>query len=314
MVAGRLEGKSIVVTGAGRGIGQAVARGLAAEGARVVVADYGREFDGTGERSQGPADDTVAQIRSAGGEAVAACEDIATMDGARRAVDAALDSFGDLDGLVLAAGIAAQHPLWEFPERDWSEVLRVHLNGHFACTQAALPHLMERGDGRIVCFSSSAAVSGPPQGVSYATAKAGVLGFLWSTSKALQPNGITVNAVMPGAHTRLIDNLSGDWGIRPGRPEPTSAERADPGDPELAALRRSAANVAPLVVYLVSDKANGITGQLFAASGYQITRFEQPQPVHTIRSDGPWDLDDLFRRFPEEFGAQLSLPPTRWPT
>ena len=317
-MAGRLNGKTAVVTGAGRGIGAAIAKGIAAQGAQVVVADWGGAFDGTGAGSTEPADEVVAEIRDAGGSAVAAYNDIATMDGARRTIEAALTEFGRLDALVCCAGIARQRELWEFAESDWDDVIRVHLKGHFACTRAAIPHMIAQGSGRLVYFSSSAAISGPPLGASYGAAKAGVLGFTWSASKALRRHGITVNAIMPGAHTRLVDNLSGDWGVLPGRPEPTSQEREHADNPDeleaLRALRREPANVAPAVVYLVSDEAAGITGQFFAVSGYQITRFELPQPAQTIRSDGPWDIDQLFERFPRAFGADLSLEPLRWPS
>jgi NAD(P)-dependent dehydrogenase (short-subunit alcohol dehydrogenase family) len=199
-----------LVTGGGRGIGRGIALLAASEGARVVVADYGGRFDAVAEPSQGPADEVVADIAAAGGEAVACYEDVATMAGAERLVAAALERFGGLDAMVCCAGIAVQKPLWELDEDEWDAVIRVHLKGHFVCTKAALPHLMAQGSGRIVTFSSSAALTAPLEGTSYAAAKAGVLGFTWSAARALQRHGITVNCIMPGGHTRLVDNLSGD--------------------------------------------------------------------------------------------------------
>ena len=222
-------------------------------------------------------------------------------------VEAALDRFGRLHGVVNCAGIAVQKPLWELEERDWDDVIRVHLCGHFATTRAALPQLMAQRDGRLVFVSSSAAVSGPPRGASYAAAKGGVLGFTWSASKALREHGITVNAIIPGGHTRLVDNLSGDRGVMV-RPPPPEL------DPERARLRRDPANVAPCVLFLLSDAAAGISGQLFACSGFTISRLELPQPTGTIRSDGPWDLDDLWERFPEAFGSDLRLDPYALPS
>lgn len=111
---------------------------------------------------------------------------------------------------------------------------------------------------------------------------------------------------MTGGHTRLVDNLSGDWGVKVRCPPPDL-------DPELAQLRRDAANVAPCVIYLLSDAAAGISGQLFACSGFTISRLELPQPTATIRSEGPWDLADLWERFPETFGSELSLDPYELP-
>ncbi len=303
----KLAGKVVIVTGGGRGIGRGIALRAAEEGARVVVADVGYEYDGTGDPSPAPADEVAEEIRAAGGEAAPVCEDVSTTEGAGRIVQAALDSFGRLDGLVNCAGIAVQKDIWEFEDRDWDDVIAVHLRGHFACARAALPQLMEQGSGSLVFVSSSAAVSGPPRGGSYAAAKGGVLGFTWSCSKALRPHGITVNAIMPGGHTRLADNLSGDWGVAVPRLPPDT-------DRELLRLRRDPGNVAPCVLYLLSDAAANITGQLFACSGFTISRLELPQPVATIRSDGPWDLDDLWERFPPAFGRELSLGPYELPS
>ena len=142
---GRLEGKVEVVTGAGRGIGRAIALGLAAEGARVVVADYGGALDARQKGSSEPADEVVAEIEALGGEAVSCAEDVSTMEGGQRVVQAAIDNFGRLDGMVCCAGIMVQKYLWEMDEKDWDDVIAVHLKGHFSCAQAAARVMMPKG-------------------------------------------------------------------------------------------------------------------------------------------------------------------------
>lgn len=305
-MSGELEGKVEVVTGAARGIGRAIALGLAAQGARVVVADYGGAVDAKVAGSSAPAEEAVARIEAAGGEAVACAVDVSTMEGGERAVQTALDRFGRLDGMICCAGIMVQKFLWEMEERDWDDVMAVHLKGHFTCARAAARAMMPQASGRLLFFSSGAfaGISSQP---SYSTAKAGILGFTWSCSAALFPHGITTNCVVPSAATRMSDKTFSDFVPLSDEPgETVRSERA-------AGTYRDPANVVPLVVYLLSDRAAEINGQVFRAVGYQIDHLGDLAFDRTMTSEGPWDRAALVERFPKEMGTDLNRQPLPWP-
>jgi NAD(P)-dependent dehydrogenase (short-subunit alcohol dehydrogenase family) len=301
-----LEGKVEVVTGAGRGIGRAVALALAGEGARVVVADYGGALDARQAGSSGPADEVVAEIKASGGEAVACAEDVATMEGGRRIVQAAVDSFGRIDGLVCFAGIMVQKYMWELDESDWDDVIAVHLKGHFSCAQAAARVMMPQGSGKLV-FISSGSYAGIASQPSYSAAKAGILGFTWSCASALYPHGITTNCVVPSAATRMSDKTFSDY--IPLSDQPGETVRSDLA----AGTYRDPAHIAPIIIYLLSDAANEVNGQVFRAVRFQIDRLGDLQYDQSIVSDGPWDLETLFERFPKEMGPDLRREPLPWP-
>jgi NAD(P)-dependent dehydrogenase (short-subunit alcohol dehydrogenase family) len=303
---GYLEGKVEVVTGAGRGIGRAVALALAAEGARVVVADYGGALEARLPGSSGPADEVVAEIKAAGGEAVACADDVSTMKGGRRIVEAALESFGRLDGLVCFAGIMVQKYMWEMSEDDWDDVIAVHLKGHFSCAQAAARVMMPQASGRLV-FISSGSYAGIASQPSYSAAKAGILGFTWSCASALYPHGITTNCVVPSAATRMSDKTFSDY--IPLSDQPGETVRSD----RAAGTYRDPALIAPIIIYLLSDAAGDVNGQVFRAVGFQVDRLADLQYDRSIASDGPWDLGSLFDRLPQELGPDLKREPLPWP-
>ena len=202
---GKLDGKVAAVTGSGRGIGRGVAKLLAAEGAAVVVNDLGVTVDGKKEPS-GPADQVVNEIKAVGGRAAANGQDIATVAGGEALVDHAIKEFGQLDILVNVAGILRDRMIFNMSEEEWDEVIRVHLKGHYCTMRPASAHMRERKTGRIINFSSGAALGAPGQ-PNYGAAKAGILGLTWSTANALAKYGITVNAIMPGASTRMTDSI-----------------------------------------------------------------------------------------------------------
>ncbi|MDX2595996.1 MULTISPECIES: 3-oxoacyl-ACP reductase [Streptomyces] len=263
-----LDGRSAVVTGAGRGLGRAEALELARLGAAVVVNDYGQPGrDGSGEASAAPAERTAAEIREAGGRAVAHTGDVSDFGQARELVGRALAEFGGLDILVNNAGILRDRMVFSMTEDEWDSVIRVHLKGHFNTTHFAAAHWRERSKaaggpvyGRIVNTSSEAFLAGSAGQPNYAAAKGGIVGLTTSTALALAKYGVTANAICPRARTRMTEDVFA--GLRP--PD----EGLDPLAPE---------HVAPLVGYLASPAAARVNGQLLVVHGGMVAVVERPR-------------------------------------
>src|SRR5215813_3622441 len=248
------EGRIAIVTGAGRGIGREHALSLAAHGARVVVNDLGGARDGSGA-SAGPAEEVVATIRSAGGEAIVNADDVSDWGGAERLVRQAVDSFGGLDALVNNAGILRDRMLVNMTEAEWDAVIKVHLKGSFApCHHAAQYWRQEtkKGDevkGRVMNTSSPSGVFGNVGQTNYGAAKAGIAAFTVIAAQELGRYGVTVNCIAPNARTRMTESAFGEL---------PASEGFDPLDP---------AHNSPIVVALCDDAAQGITGQVFHVYG-----------------------------------------------
>ncbi|MFJ3230095.1 3-oxoacyl-ACP reductase [Streptomyces sp. NPDC086787] len=263
-----LDGLSAIVTGAGRGLGRAEALELAGLGAAVVVNDYGRPGrDGSGEASAGPAEEVAAEIRAAGGRAVAHLGDVADSEQARELVETAIGEFGKLDILVNNAGILRDRMVFSMTEDEWDSVIRVHLKGHFNTTHFAAAHWRERSKrtgepvyGRIVNTSSEAFLAGSAGQPNYAAAKGGIVGLTTSTALALGKYGVTANAICPRARTRMTEDVFA------GLPRP--GEGLDPLAPE---------HVAPLVGYLASPAAARVNGQLLVVHGGMVAVIERPR-------------------------------------
>lgn len=301
-----LEGKAVVVTGGGRGIGRAIALAAAEAGAGVVVADHGGAVDRNEAGSSEPADSVVAEIADAGGRALALAIDVSTMKGGQMAVEAAVDTFGRLDAMVCSAGITVTKYLWELEEQEWDDVIAVHLKGHFSCAKAAAKAMVPQRSGSLV-FLSSGALNGMPNMTAYATAKAGVLGFTWSTANALGRFGITTNCMVPSAATRMSDTIYGNAG--------KLTERfGDAVRSDLASgTYRDPAAVAPFAVYLMSDAARDVNGQIFRVQGYEVGRLGMLRYAPTMTNLGTWDVDTLAERLPAELGPDLQPLPMPWP-
>ncbi len=206
----RLDGRVAIVTGAGRGIGRSVAMLLASQGAAVVVADLGVAMDGSG-RDAGPAAEVVEEITAAGGKAIASGADIADFAAAEGLIGTAIEQFGRLDVLVNVAGILRDRMVFNMTEQEWDDVIRVHLKGTFNTTRFASAYWRslrdETAQNRIINFTSVSGLHGAPGQPNYAAAKMGIVGLTYSSANALARYGVTVNAISPGAATRMTDSV-----------------------------------------------------------------------------------------------------------
>jgi NAD(P)-dependent dehydrogenase (short-subunit alcohol dehydrogenase family) len=252
MMAKLCEGRVVIVTGAGRGIGREHALMIAAHGARVIVNDLGGSTDGSG-RSAGPAEEVVREIRAAGGEAAVNSDDVSDWSGAKRLIDQAIGTFGRLDVRVNNAGILRDRMIFNMSEDDWDAVIRVHLKGTFAPTRHAAAWWRERAkagetlDARIINTTSVSGLYGNPGQTNYGAAKAGIAALTIIAARELGRYGITVNAVAPIAQTRMTEGLR---------------ERS-----EEEKRRRDPRWVAPIVTWLASAESKDVTGRVFEACG-----------------------------------------------
>jgi NAD(P)-dependent dehydrogenase (short-subunit alcohol dehydrogenase family) len=275
------EGRVCIVTGAGRGIGREYALALAAHGARVVVNDLGGSVDGRGGDAA-PAQEVADEIAARGGEAVASAEDISSWDGAERTVRGALEAFGRLDVVVNNAGILRDRMLPNMSEQEWDAVIRVHLKGTFAMSRHASAHWRdrvkagERNDARIVNTSSVAGLYANVGQTNYGAAKAGIAAFTQIAAQELARYGVTVNAIAPGALTRMTEAL------------PLPEEDRARLDPRF---------VAPVCVWLASPLSADVTGQVIEASGLCLAVAEgwRRGPSAAPLSD-PHEVDAALRR------------------
>jgi NAD(P)-dependent dehydrogenase (short-subunit alcohol dehydrogenase family) len=269
---GLLDGKVAVVTGGGTGIGRAVSLDLARAGAKVVVNDYGVSVDGRDPSSE-PANEVVAAIRSAGGQAVASPESVATMAGGRAVVELALHEFGDLHIVVCCAGILRERMIFNMSEEEWDAVIAVHLKGHFTVMQPATRHMREKKSGSIITFTSTAGLEGSPGQPNYSAAKEGIVGLTRSTALAMARYGVRCNAISPTADTRMTQRLPGE---RRGLATATPPEA-----------------IGPVATFLASDRAAHITGQIIGVRGTEVTVYAHQAPLRTATSVEPWSPERL---------------------
>ena len=278
----RLKGKVAVVTGAARGIGREVALLLAKEGARVVVNDYGGSEAGAGE-ARGPADEVVHEIKGIGGEAVANYDSVASMAGGSRIVDSALDAFGRVDIVVNNAGILRDRMIFNMSEEEWDAVIDTHLKGTFAVTRAAAPHMREQKWGRFINMTSTSGLVGNVGQANYAAAKLGIVGLTKVTALDMARYNVTANCISPFAWTRMIGTI----------PTETEAQKA-----RVEKVKQmSPAHIAPMVVFLASDAAKDVTGQVFGVRGKEIMLFGHERPIMRVHRDEGWTparIADMF--------------------
>jgi NAD(P)-dependent dehydrogenase (short-subunit alcohol dehydrogenase family) len=282
-MAGMNEGRIAIVTGAGRGVGRGQALELARQGAKVVVNDLGAEVDGQG-RSDGPAGEVVAAIRAAGGDALISGDDVSEWEGAHRVVRAAIDTFGGLDILVNNAGILRDRMLVNMTVEEWDAVINVHLRGTFSTIHWAATYWRERtkrghkNEARIINTTSAAGLFGNVGQVNYGAAKAGIAALTLIAAAELENLGVTVNAINPGARTRMTEQA------RPGSYQPVAPGEFDVSDPE---------NVAPLVAWLSSPESAHVTGRVFTVRGGLISVLEGWHAGPTIDKGARWDAVEL---------------------
>src|SRR6202012_5406689 len=251
---GICDGRIVVITGAGRGIGREHALEFASQGAKIVVNDLGAEVDGSGS-SAGPAGEVVDEIRGMGGEAVANGDDVSDYDGAGRLIQTAIDTFGGLDVVVNNAGILRDRMLVNMSIDEWDAVIRVHLRGTFAPTRHAVEYWRNRSkagetnDARVINTTSPSGIYGNVGQTNYGAAKAGIASFTIIAAMELERYGVTVNAIAPAALTRMTENLG--MGEQSAERKPEEFDPLDPG------------NISPIVVWLGSRGSAGIPGRAF---------------------------------------------------
>jgi NAD(P)-dependent dehydrogenase (short-subunit alcohol dehydrogenase family) len=275
-----LAGKVIAVTGAGRGIGRAVALACAEHGAKVIVNDYGVSMEG-GEPSSEVAESVVKEIEAAGGIARAVADDVSTMAGGQRIVDTALTHYGSIDGVVCVAGILRERMLFNMSEEEWDPVVATHLKGTFTVFKAAAAVMRKQGSGTLVGFTSGNHQGSVAQ-ANYSAAKGGIISLVRSAALGLHKYGVTANAVAPVARTRMSANVP--------------MELKEIGEPE---------DVAALVVYLLSGQAKeaGITGQVYTVAGPKIAVWAQPRELRSAYTEGSWTPEKVADFLPGSVGT-----------
>ena len=300
-MAQHLKDRVAVVTGGGGAIGRGMCLELAAQGAKVVINDIGGAVDGSGA-SHGPADQVVDEIKSAGGQAIAHYDSVASMVGGEALMQSALDNFGRLDILVHAAGILRDRMLFNMTEEEWDSVIAVHLKGMFATAKPASIIFRQQRSGRIIGFSSTSGLYGQAGQTNYGAAKDGIAGFVRVVARDLGRYGATVNGIAPAADTRMTATISDQ--ARDLR------QRAGMGDstPKLTEASRDPLDVAPLVAYLCTDHAKDINGYTFFAAGGTVSLFNNPWPARSMYKGGRWTFEEIGRLFPQTLGKDLVNP------
>jgi len=284
-------GKVAIVTGAGRGIGRGIALLMAQEGARVVVCDIGASLDGAGT-DVGPAQQVVDEIKKSGGEAIASTLSISEPGNADKIIKSVLDAFGRVDTLVNNAGILRDRIFHRMSWSDWSDVIAVHLHGSFNMSRACAVHFREQNSGSFVHMTSTSGLVGNFGQANYMAAKLGIVGLSRGIALDMARFNVRSNCIAPFAWTRMIDSI----------PTETEEEKV-----RVARMREmTPEKIAPLAVYLGSDRAAGISGQIFGVRNNEIYLFNHNRPIRTLqRSDG-WTPEKIDAQLKGAFAASFT--------
>lgn len=293
---GLLEGKTIIVTGAGRGLGRFVAMLAAEEGANVVVNDLGSGINDQ-EADTGPAEALVAEIRARGGSAIADTHSVADWDQAHAIVENALDHFGELDGVVNNAGFLRDTIFHKMTREDWDAVVQVHLSGAFYVSRAAAPHFKMRATGSYIHMTSTSGLVGNLGQANYAAAKMGIAGLSRSISIDMARFGTRSNCIAPWAATRMTGSIPEN--------DPNYAERMAVRD-----RLSEGQKVAPLAVALLSDHAKDVTGQIFGARANELYCFSQPRPIQTCHAHDGWSAQGIVDTAFPTMARNMTAPDT----
>ncbi len=284
---GMMQGKTILVTGAGRGVGRGIALAMAQAGASVVVNDLGVSLTGEGQDEASPAEQVVEEIRALGGKAVANHASVADWDGACAMVKAAVDNFGRIDAVVNNAGTLRDVYFHKMGPDDFRAVIDVHLQGSFNTSRAAAPFFKEQQSGAYVHMTSSSGLIGNFGQANYSAAKLGIVGLSKSIALDMQRFKVSSNAVAPFAWTRMIDSIPTDTPAQQKRVEGLKKLDAD--------------KIAPFVVALCSDQGAHVTGQIFAVRNNEIFLFSQPRPIRTAHTGDGWTPEAVAERVFDQF-------------
>ena len=272
---GVLDGKVVLITGAAGGIGKECALLAAREGARLVVNDLGGGVAGGDEGSAGPAEETAAEIRALGGEAVANSESVTSLDSVKGMVAQALDTFGALHAVINPAGILRDGMFHKMSDADWDQVIAVHLRGAYNVSRASVEHFRDQQEGSYVHFTSTSGLIGNIGQANYAAAKLGVMGLSRILAMEGAMKNVRSNIIAPFAWTRMIATI-------PVKDEASAQRVARMRD----AMR--ADQVAQLAVALASPEAKDVSGQVFAVRGNEVVLFDQPRPVKSLARMEGW--------------------------
>jgi NAD(P)-dependent dehydrogenase (short-subunit alcohol dehydrogenase family) len=288
---GMLEGKVAIVTGAGQGVGRAIAEGLAKAGASVVINDVGVTLTGETENASA-AEEAATAIREAGGKAAANRESVADWASAQRIVQTALDSFGRIDIVVNNAGILRDAIFHRMEPDEWRAVIDVHLHGSFNISRAAATHFRQQQSGSYIHMTSTAGLIGNFGQANYMAAKLGIVGLSRAIAMDMQRFSIRSNCIAPFAWSRMVSSI----------PTETEADKV-----RVAKLKQmTPEKIAPMVAFLGSDAAKNISGQIFAVRNNEIFLMSQPRPVRSLHRGEGWTPEALAEQLPGAFGPSLT--------